>query len=64
MQKWNDETPIRPTYWNRNKGVILGTLAAVATATVVVQRVALARHDKYLVEKGLAEDYYITRHKK
>lgn len=63
MQKWNDETPIRPTYWNRHKGVILGSLAAVAVATVVVQRVALGRRDKYLIEQGLVEDYYKSRNK-
>lgn len=58
MQKWNDETPIRPTYWNRNKGIILGVIAATSIGVVVAQRVALAKHDKFLVEKGLVADYY------
>lgn len=58
MKKWKDDTPIEPTLWNRKKGLILGSLAAVAIATVVVQRVGLRQHNRYLEEKGLLDDFY------
>lgn len=64
MQKWTNETPIRPTFWNRHKGVILGSLATVAIATVVVQRVDIGRKNQYLLDKGLVQDYYEHRQKK
>jgi len=57
MKKYPEEL-IQPTWWNRNKGFILGTIATTALAVVVVQRVALSRHDQFLAGKGLLQEYY------
>lgn len=59
MIKYKDD-PIQPTWWNRNKGKVLGTLAVTSVALVVVQRIALHRHDQFLLGKGLLEEYYYS----
>ena len=48
----------RPNFWTRNKGRILGTTAAVLATVVVLQRIGLREHDKFLVEKELFDEYY------
>ena len=50
--------PIRDTWWNRNKGVILGTLVVVATTVAVAEQFTIRDHNKYLKDKGLLDDYY------
>lgn len=50
--------PIRDTWWNRNKGVILGTLVVVATTVAVAEQFAIRDRDKYMKGKGLLDDYY------
>jgi hypothetical protein len=48
----------RPSWWDRHKGQVLGTVAAVAITVVVVQRVGLNQHNRFLDKKGLLEEFY------
>jgi hypothetical protein len=50
--------PIKPTWWNRNKGYILGSIAVTTVALVVMQRAGLKSHNQFLVAKGLDKEYY------
>lgn len=50
--------PIRPTWWNRNKGFILGTVAVSSFAVAVISKKEHKKKNRFLADRGLLNEYY------